>query len=80
MPTKGQSPIIGSFSANLRRYRLARNLSQEALAALAGVDRTYVSSCERGLRNVTISTLAELGRALGVSPSMLLEEGQSLEQ
>lgn len=68
------APIISIFAANLRRHRRSRGLSQEGLAALAGLDRTYVSSCERGLRNVTIETLAGLGRALRVPPSILIEE------
>ena len=72
-------PIVGLFAANLRRYRRASNLSQERLAGLAGVDRTYVSSCERGLRNVTIGTLAELARALRVPASALIAEGSQNE-
>lgn len=67
-------PIISLFATNLRRHRRSQGLSQERLAALAGLDRTYVSSCERGLRNVTIETLAGLGHALRISPSTLIEE------
>lgn len=69
------SPIISLFAANLRRHRRSQGLSQERLAALAGLDRTYVSSCERGLRNVTIETLAGLGQALSIPPNTLIEEG-----
>lgn len=67
-------PIISIFAANLRWHRRSKGLSQEGLAALAGLDRTYVSSCERGLRNVTIETLAGLGQALSIPPSTLIEE------
>jgi len=50
---------------NLRRLRVDRNLSQEALAADAGIDRTYVSRLERGLENPTVVILEQLAEALG---------------
>jgi transcriptional regulator with XRE-family HTH domain len=50
---------------NLRRLRVRRGLSQEALAVDAGVDRTYVSRLERGLENPTIAVLGRLATALG---------------
>ncbi len=49
---------------NLRRLRVARGQSQEALAADAGIDRTYVSRLERGLENPTVAVLEKLGGAL----------------
>jgi NAD(P)-dependent dehydrogenase (short-subunit alcohol dehydrogenase family) len=42
---------------NLRRLRVKRGLAQEALAADAGIDRTYVSRLERGLENPTVAML-----------------------
>jgi transcriptional regulator with XRE-family HTH domain len=50
---------------NLRRLRVARGLSQENLAADAGIDRTYVSRLERGLENPTVAVLEQLANALG---------------
>jgi transcriptional regulator with XRE-family HTH domain len=52
---------------NLRRLRVERNLSQEALAADAGIDRTYVSRLERGLENPTVALLEQLADALGAT-------------
>jgi transcriptional regulator with XRE-family HTH domain len=52
---------------NLRRLRVERNLSQEALAADAGIDRTYVSRLERGLENPTVALLEQLSDALGAT-------------
>jgi transcriptional regulator with XRE-family HTH domain len=49
---------------NLRRLRVMRGLSQEILAADAGIDRTYVSRLERGLENPTVGMLEQLADAL----------------
>lgn len=53
--------IVGK---NLRRMRLERKLSQEALALEAEIDRTYVSGLERGIRNPTVVLLAKLAKVL----------------
>ena len=45
---------LDRFAANVRRRRLALGLSQEVLAARAGLDRTYLSGLERGARNPTL--------------------------
>jgi transcriptional regulator with XRE-family HTH domain len=52
---------------NLRRLRVKRGLSQEALAADAGIDRTYVSRLERGLENPTVAMLEQLADALSAT-------------
>jgi transcriptional regulator with XRE-family HTH domain len=49
---------------NLRRLRVQRGLSQEALAVDGGIDRTYVSRLERGLENPTVAVLERLAEAL----------------
>lgn len=65
------------FGEVLRRYRSERNISQEELAFQAGVDRTFVSRLERGVRQPTITTLIGLGQALGVSAADLLRETEA---
>ena len=50
---------------NLRRLRVARALSQEALAVDAGIDRSFVGRIERGIENPTVETLDRLAAALG---------------
>ncbi len=54
------------FGNRLREVRLRMGVSQEALAAKADLHRTYVSSVERGERNVSIVNIARLADALGV--------------
>ena len=63
-----------AFGERLRELRLRIGLSQEELGDAAGLDRTYVSSCERGRRNVSIETICKFAAALRVSPHELLRE------
>ena len=58
----------------LKTLRLKRGLSQEALADLAGVHRTYAGSIERGERNVALDNIHALADALGVSPARLVDD------
>lgn len=62
--------IVGK---NVRRYRLAAKLSQEEMAAQMQYEQGYVSGLEAGRRNPTIVTLALAAAALGIKPSLLLE-------
>jgi len=62
------------FGAVLQRHRSARGISQEELAFQAGVDRTFVSRLERGIRQPTITTLIGIGQALGISAADLVRE------
>ena len=61
-----------AFGDRLRALRAERELSQEGLAHLAGLHRTYVGSVERGERNIGIDNLYALADALGVSPRDML--------
>ena len=72
--TKGieVADVQAKFGERLREIRTRKGLSQEGLAAAAGLHRTYISSVERGERNVTITTIAKLAAALGVSMTDLI--------
>lgn len=72
-PSTGESRQV--LARNLRRLRAAKGISQEALADLAGLHRTYVGSMERSERNVSIDNLERLAGALGVRVAELLEDG-----
>ncbi|MBB3773529.1 transcriptional regulator with XRE-family HTH domain [Angulomicrobium tetraedrale] len=60
------------FARNLKALRLAKGLSQEELAHLADIDRTYVSSLERCVYNASIDVVERLASVLGVAASDLL--------
>ena len=60
------------FGRNLRRLRLAFGISQEELGFRANLDRTYVSSVERGHRNISIDNIFRLAAALECDPRELL--------
>ncbi len=63
---------LRSIGANLRRWRIRRNLTQERLAHLADLDLRYFQRVERGERSVSLACLVGLALILGVSPGMLL--------
>lgn len=58
---------------NVRRFRLEKGLTQEALTEASGVSQQYVSELERGARNPTIDTLAKIALALGVTATDLFD-------
>jgi transcriptional regulator with XRE-family HTH domain len=62
------------LAKNLRRLRLARGLSQDALAADAGVFQKLISGIENGRANPELDTLGKIAAALGVHPRELSEE------
>jgi transcriptional regulator with XRE-family HTH domain len=62
-----------TFASNLRKVRTANGLSQEKLADLCDLHRTYVSSVERGERNITVDNMERLAAALGVDIRDLLK-------
>ena len=64
--------MLKSFGQHLRAIRLSKNLSQEDLAELAGLDRTYISGVERGKRNISLINIVKLSKGLGINPSELV--------
>jgi transcriptional regulator with XRE-family HTH domain len=62
------------FGERLREVRQQRAISQEKLAELAGLHRTYVSSIERGERNVSLVNIERLAGALNVTMAELMPD------
>ena len=60
------------FGERVREMRSRVAISQEELADRAGLDRTYISSLERGHRNVALENICRLATALGVDPGSLI--------
>jgi transcriptional regulator with XRE-family HTH domain len=58
--------IKEKFGKNLKRLRTEKGISQESLAFLADLDRTYIPSIEKGERNVSITVAEKLANALNV--------------
>lgn len=61
------------LGGNIKKHRLENKLSQENLADMCSLHRTYIGSVERGERNVGLENIVSISRALGVSPSILLQ-------
>jgi transcriptional regulator with XRE-family HTH domain len=59
--------LLRTIGHAIRSRRRARGLSQESLAALAEIDRSYMSSVERGKRNISVLNLARIAAALDAS-------------
>lgn len=56
--------LLQVFSNNLRKYRNASGLSQEAFANKAGLHRTYISALERGKRSIALDNIEKIADAL----------------
>jgi len=63
-----------AFGKTLRKRRMKAGLSQEKLALACGLDRTYISLPERGLRQPSLTTLFQIAKYLGVAPSSIVRD------
>jgi transcriptional regulator with XRE-family HTH domain len=64
--------VLAKFGRRLRAIRSEKGISQEELAQRSGLHRTYVSSVERGERNISLANIAKLAGALGVKLGELM--------
>ncbi len=73
-PSFSGNLALVSLGAAIRAARKAKGLSQEALAELADIDRSYMGGIERGEHNLTIMNLLKIADALGIKASTFLEK------
>lgn len=67
------------FGAEVRRLRLEIGLSQETLAELAGLDRTFISMIERGTRKPTLDSAKRIAEGLNKPLSELVRKAEELD-
>jgi len=68
-----EDAALSFFGKKIQAVRNEQQISQEKLAELSELDRTYISSVERGQRNISILNIIKISDALGVKASSLLE-------
>lgn len=67
-----EEKILLLFGAHVKKIRLQQGISQENLASLSALDRTYISGVERGKRNISLLNVIKLASSLNVPPAELL--------
>lgn len=67
-----EESILRLFGKNVRELRQKKGLSQEKLAEIAGLHRTYIGMIERAEKNITLLNVDKIAKALNVLPSELL--------
>lgn len=72
-----EKPLAMRVGVLIRRLRLEAGMSQEELAALCGLHRTYIGFIERGEKTITIETADKLARALNLTLAQLFTELES---
>lgn len=68
--------ILVAFGLAVRKARKRKGLSQESLADLCGLHRTYIGGVERGERNLTLKSMVQISSALDTSVSKLVAEAE----
>lgn len=69
-----ESPALASFGKAVRAARLLQGISQEALADLAGLDRSYMGGIERGEHNVALVNIKKIATALGLTVAQVMDQ------
>ena len=72
MVVEEKQEILLKFGNRIRELRKAKGLSQEAFSSLCGLDRTYISGIERGVRNVSMLNIQLIAKALDISLADLM--------
>jgi transcriptional regulator with XRE-family HTH domain len=67
-----KSELVGVFAQRMREQRALLEITQEEVAHRADLDRTYISGCERGLRNPSLVSVEKIAKALEIEVYRLL--------
>lgn len=78
MPRRRSRNLLAYIAVHVRRLRLARGLTQDALAERAGLELRYIQKVERAEVNMGVLILAAIAEALEVSPGELFEPTRAL--
>ncbi len=78
MPLKGSPQVNRAFGIALREFRLQRGISQEALAGLADLDRTYISTLELGRTAPKLHTMLAIAAALDIELATLVQRIEAI--
>lgn len=73
MPIHNSNTILKLFGDRVRSLRVEHSISQESLADLCALDRSYIGGVERGERNLSLNNIIKICHALKVQPSALFE-------
>lgn len=68
--------ILNTFANNVKKYRLSIGLSQEKLAEMCGLHRTYISDIERSQRSISINNIQKIANALNIPTYKLFLEDE----
>jgi len=74
MKTEEKNAILVEFGKKVQQIRKDQNLSQEKLAELADLHRTYIGMIERGEKNITLVNIEKIAKALKVTISYMFNE------
>ena len=80
MVTENSAAFRRAFGQAVRQVREKRELSQEKLSFESGLDRTYISGVERGVRNPTLEVIQRLAVSLGTKSSKLLAAAERIDE
>lgn len=75
-PRHANDPVLVALGAAIRRCRLAKGVSQEELAHRSAMDRSYMSSIERGGQNPGIVSIVRIARAMDLTMTELMAEAE----
>lgn len=75
-PRHARDPVLTALGDAIRRSRRARGISQEDLAHISAVDRSYMSSIERGVQNPGVISMVRIARAMDMTLTELMAEAE----